>query len=835
MKISFKNTAVIPINEKREQTKSQTPNKNRNITSHNEIIPYRSLYLNINQNTSNSKNKPDKKLENYEFARNFFEKNVESKKPLLGNIDNIGEILSNDKIRRNVCKYFVERSEKELSQIKDVNFNDKEQIDKIKGLIQVRDFFNDFLEVWPENNITNPYTPYTQQISFAGKLESKDKKHCQNLVHTISAACSATSAAMGEGGAIGADTPILRTLQGAMFLYMQQYLKVPLIASSEYTMRELLSGAVLGVEGAKIITSWLGIGAHAASAGTGTTVVTGGTSHAAITGGVRAVNASLSGLITEKMGRGYINSVERNQMNFKDQSVRLGTYLAGKGLLTGENPFNKLIDKSVINACDPEKLQAAYEQIDSGTKNIFGNFLDIMTDNSANRVANYTAKLATYTVLDVGQNLILAKDKSPENMKELAKNAFKQAFLRASVYEICDLAVDETITQNAKETIEQMSENLEEYPEVFEAFEKAENNFIKNLNIDKLDSEEFRRQFKNKRFVFDTTNLVRGDLKEFSTAWRNRKNKLQARQILNSQEEMNKLNKQREINSTLIDTTDKKEIESSVNEMIRELSLAKELLSKKDGFGYGRIAGYEKQKDLLTTKMILPISQDKEGLFSQLPQILFYGPTGTGKSTMALALAEQARCRGEKFKTLYPDEILLSKLTKKIEMAEKLYKDQNKRTILLIDEVDNLNEKPKTLEFIKNFIENEAKDKHVSFIFTTNNPSIVDSELMNLSTKIAMGPASDEDIKEILEYYLSKNSIPNLNYNKIQKELKDTTNDASYSNSQIEEISNNAIASAEREERLVNDEDVINQIKIIYPEIAKNDKVLFYNDCKIFN
>lgn len=60
---------------------------------------------------------------------------------------------------------------------------------------------------------------YYPNISFLGTITPEQRKKCHVAIHGASAVCAGFSGAMGEGAAVGADTPFLWGTQAMMFLF----------------------------------------------------------------------------------------------------------------------------------------------------------------------------------------------------------------------------------------------------------------------------------------------------------------------------------------------------------------------------------------------------------------------------------------------------------------------------------------------------------------------------------------------------------------------------------------------------------------------------------------
>ena len=479
-------------------------------------------------------------FENYETAQKIFRKNLENNAGIFGDFGNSDQLLKNDKIRRNVVQFFAQYSKEKLKEIEDKKLLTLKEIEEFQALKEVNKFFEEFLQSWTpiENKKTYSNSKYVRNynIAFAGNMNEKDEKHCYDVVHGFSLGCAAISAALGEGAAVGADTPFLRIAQFAMFTHLADYLNVPAFPSLEYYTKEMFAGATLGVNGAKLVTSWLGIGGHAVSTVTGTTLTTAGGSDAVISGGVRAVNGTLSGLITEKMGRGYISRVKRNKMTFKEQTKELGFYFGRAMMYSGEkNPLNLFKKISYGNPSDPDDIKDAILKLPKGYVEASSSVLETICQKAVSNAGIF----AMDTALIV---LSAASEPDKEKRKKEILNGFREALIRTVVYELCSESLKSGISKEATRTIEDIRKNLEKYPEVYHTFIEKEAEFIKQINLETLSTDAFVNQFKNRTFMRNYTNFCQEIISEFEIAWINRNGAKRKKDFESTQQGINEAN-----------------------------------------------------------------------------------------------------------------------------------------------------------------------------------------------------------------------------------------------------------------------------------------------------
>lgn len=711
-------------------------------------------------------------LEHYDIAEAVFRNNLACSRGIFGKTENIDKLIQNDKIRKNVVIFFNKYAQEQIDELDKKKLLTEEDINKRKDLEQVRAFFSEYEETLKEQEpelFKNTQTKFPT-VAFAGRIELEEEKKCKNIVHAFSAACGAISAAMGEGAAVGADTIFLQTTQFLMFANLHNELNVPIIPSLEYYAKELCTGTNLGVGGARLITSWLGLGAHTASALSGSSFVTGGSSDAAITGGIRAVNATLSILITEKMGRGYIRRVKNNRMNFKDQTIETGSYFFGKMIFANRTSLSKILDLNFKDPSSPELIQEAVLKIPMGQHLAINSVVDTLMSDVKSGGSLF---LGNYLL-----TLLVTKEKDPENLKKYAKSLFKQTLIQTAVYDLCDFAVEGQITKEATDTIKEIQEDLEKYPEVFRTFQNAEHEFFEKINLDTLTTDAFTDQFKNRTFVYNLSGTCRQFVREFEEKWVARKRQGQLKELNASRLELLKA-MQNGVNPQNLSSEEQKEIDMALQELAKTLLKQQEYFKSQKGFGYERIAGYEQEKEIFTQKFVLPLSLVASDVDAMAPgAILLYGPTGVGKTALTRAIAEQAKCKFLPFK----DVDTVEELAQSLEEIKKTADNSNRHTVIKIDEFDDYGADPEAAKLFKWFIQ-DAPNHNITLFLTTNNPLDIDKDLLKETLNIPINPPDKKNIMAVLKFY-----APDLEEHEVEQiadKLDERAGNRAFSNSQI--------------------------------------------------
>ena len=653
---------------------------------------------------------------------------------------------------------------------------------------------------YPNSEILKSYYP---NISFSGYIESENRRKCKYAIHGASAVCAGISAAMGEGAAVGADTPFLRGTQALMFFYLKDLLGVDMVSNIEYIARQYTWGQAIGVHGAKAIIGWLGIGGHA---------VTGGMASAPVTATVRGVNAALSGAITEKMGWGYVHSVEKNTMTPMKQLFADALYFAGMEFIGWSQGEHGVLDPNNIT-----DIKTAMDNLPPEHVSILGNVM--------NEVSKYfnVQRAGIMFLTSLVHGVITTDPKLDEKSKKERYKAFIAAMLlNTTVYSILDIADSKNISQETIDTVRDLGAKIKATPEVYSEFVRAQQDLYDSLNVEQMDSGDFIKQFKDKQFTYNIA-VMSGELSSMlADSWRKRnfaKLRDLSRQI---NTEGNRVSGHSRIINNRLTKEDRLKMDNDVRLIIEQ---AKEELRSKNisNHALGRIAGYDGLKVFLNTAYCDPV-KNKVG---EVPStILFYGPSGLGKTELGRALAEDTGARFRKENIgLKPDRKVLSKIKEYLNENEEASRTTGRYGIIQLNEIDGFLSDDKTLndEFTE-IIKDCVQKYHTTIFITTNNPlKINDKILNNIGLKIAVNPPDKDDVKSIIRHYASGKEIKDFNLEEIAKLLNEGNSGCSYSNAQIKNIIENLPKDCTQS-------DLVNIIKALKPVITKDVKDKFENE-----
>jgi cell division protease FtsH len=286
------------------------------------------------------------------------------------------------------------------------------------------------------------------------------------------------------------------------------------------------------------------------------------------------------------------------------------------------------------------------------------------------------------------------------------------------------------------------------------------------------------------------------------------------------------------------------------------------------GRGFERIGGYKKQTDLLKELFITELGEEKNinsYKKAKIPNvILFYGPTGTGKSSFTKAVAEQTYANIEKIEK--PSgllnreeklELIMTQLKEFGAKSKKIYEDSGQdktRTVIILDECNSIiTKKNKKVDDFINFLKNCSDEYKCTVLLTTNHPQDLHSDLLNKEVtplKIPLGPPDLEDTKAVLEKIFNREIKPIFDFSNVAQKLHSNP-DMIYTNRDIDRIcmkifepitdaGGNVIEEPKPTEKSFLD--IIEKInknqmedKSIAPQITKQDMQGFQEDQDFFN
>lgn len=250
--------------------------------------------------------------------------------------------------------------------------------------------------------------------------------------------------------------------------------------------------------------------------------------------------------------------------------------------------------------------------------------------------------------------------------------------------------------------------------------------------------------------------------------------------------------------------------------------------------GFDSIAGYEKEKFILTDSFINLLPLEKAGQNVEIPNsILFFGPVGNGKTSFAKAFANSANCNFAEAKSSRTartksdrEKSFYDNLLSNAKVAQQNFLETGKRTIILVDEIDRFAYEDSCVNAkLKRFLETCSEDYHCTVFATTNNPLKIPSAIRGpkrMPIKVCIDPPDETNAALVFEHYLKdcKNAdLTQINFDELAQVLCSVLPERAYNNSQIESICNECIENLDT----VTQEDLIYYIKRETPGIDRED------------
>lgn len=282
-------------------------------------------------------------------------------------------------------------------------------------------------------------------------------------------------------------------------------------------------------------------------------------------------------------------------------------------------------------------------------------------------------------------------------------------------------------------------------------------------------------------------------------------------------------------------------LKEKVKEAENLMRIQTELIKVKNNKGWDKIAGYDSEKSILTSEFIQTIGLEKSGQDVALPNgILFFGPTGNGKTTFAQAFAEQAQCPLIEVDAFSQNDFKRD-LENALNESKKNYSKNKIRSIILIDEfekygLDGEKGGNKALVASLKTVMQSCADKYKATLFlTTNNPQDIEPILLvdsRVPIRVFLDPPDRINADRVVNYYLNGKTTNYINTNNIVDELFENQQNGAYSNSRIKTIIESCFKEAMKAKRILTEGDIINKIKETLPDIKKAHLAKYKEDVK---
>ena len=249
--------------------------------------------------------------------------------------------------------------------------------------------------------------------------------------------------------------------------------------------------------------------------------------------------------------------------------------------------------------------------------------------------------------------------------------------------------------------------------------------------------------------------------------------------------------------------------------------------------GFKKIAGYDTEKYVLNKYFISEIEKEQKGEPANVPNaVLFFGPTGNGKTTFAKAFANETGCKLVPIRTKVEGQFINQKydlflkiLLEQAQKAEERYQKTGIRSIIFIDEITKVADKNSPiLSELTDFFANCSNKYHCTMFCASNHPLNInlpmEGEKAAFPYIVSIDPPDAANKEKILHYYLSGRVDTNADYTKFAEHMdkKEREKHGIFSISQIKDD-----ICLEGAEKKMTEQDIFQNIEKAVPSITKND------------
>lgn len=268
------------------------------------------------------------------------------------------------------------------------------------------------------------------------------------------------------------------------------------------------------------------------------------------------------------------------------------------------------------------------------------------------------------------------------------------------------------------------------------------------------------------------------------------------------------------------------ELDRKIEESIRKPDPLKRAINIPKPDGFGRIVGYQEQKELLIKHFGNAVALERLGKPTEVPNgVLLFGPKGCGKSTFTKAFAGQFNCPVVQIPISQDPQIAMQNLREATTSAQANFEKTGQRTILFIDGFETFAPKNSRITgALKGFMDDVSSKYHCTLFATTDSPESIDDILLRdkrFDVKVGIPPANQQDAIEVLKHYGKGVADESVRFYELADEIVKCQPDAAFSNERIKTIFSGFKTSHTAHA------DLIQAIRRIGPDIAKDALELF--------